>query len=274
MISLIGKWKIIRDGSDFLPGLDTLQDGPLALKLLGINEVEFFKIEKVKSGEVEEIHLSYVAKNVSHTKTYQLGTINYELVNGSDVILASIQNCADNFQELVVQRLGPKTGQNRSVFLTYHFSKFLKRSSFSREIYQLDPVKDVVKLTINMTTGEGTFIKIIKFLGRFDRSTSENIAFSHSARSNGWRLFDFWPSTVLTPLRIKMVKAVKVKSNGTDASDSIRITNELWRSNEIANFGEIDWSTIPRHFGGKSLEPNEEFVVFIMKVDYFFLFFS
>lgn len=122
--SLIGKWKLVRDGSDFLPGLDNLNDVPLVLKLLGTSDIEFFKIEKKKFLDVEEIQFNYSAKNLAASRSYQFGTINYEQVNGDDVTLASIQNCDDTFRELTIHRLGPRTGQNRY---------------FSLHIYSLKP---------------------------------------------------------------------------------------------------------------------------------------
>lgn len=111
--SLIGKWKLLRDGSDFLPGLDTLSDSPLVTKLLGNQDIEFFKIEKRKYMDIEEILFTYTSKNASIARSYQLGTINFEYVNGGDVILASVQNCVDSFNEITLSRLGSKTGQNR-----------------------------------------------------------------------------------------------------------------------------------------------------------------
>jgi hypothetical protein len=111
--NLLGKWKLIRDGSDYLPGLDTLVDSPLVLKLLGNSEAEFYKIEKRKSLDCEEILLTYVAKNVSINRSYQVGILNFETINNNDITLAIVQNCDYDFHEFTLLRLGPKTGQNR-----------------------------------------------------------------------------------------------------------------------------------------------------------------
>jgi hypothetical protein len=112
-MSLIGKWKLVKEGSDFLPGLDTLPDLPLVAKLLGNQDVEFFKIEKRKYMDIEEILFSYSSKSSSFSRSYQLGTVNFESAVGNDVILSCVQNCAEGFNELAVVRLGPKPGQNR-----------------------------------------------------------------------------------------------------------------------------------------------------------------
>jgi hypothetical protein len=111
--NLLGRWKLIRDGSDFFPGLDSLADSPLVLKLLGNVDVEFYKIEKKKVMDCEEIQLTYVTKNVSMTRSYQVGILNFENINNNDITLSIVQNCDDDFHEFTLVRLGPKTGQNR-----------------------------------------------------------------------------------------------------------------------------------------------------------------
>lgn len=112
--SLIGKWKLQRDGSDVLPGLENyLPNSPLVMKLSGNRDDEFFQIEKKKFIDVEEVHVTYTSKSRSVTRRYQLGTLTYETVQGSNVILGSVQNITESFSEMVIQRLGPKTGQTR-----------------------------------------------------------------------------------------------------------------------------------------------------------------
>ncbi len=111
--NLLGRWKLIRDGSDFFPGLDALSDSPLVLKLLGNVEVEFYKIEKRKVMDCEEIQLTYVTKNFSLNRSYQVGILNFENINNNDITLGIIQNCDEEFHEFSLVRLGPKTGQNR-----------------------------------------------------------------------------------------------------------------------------------------------------------------
>lgn len=124
--SLIGNWKLQRDGSDLLPGLDNyLPNSPLVLKLSSNRDDHFFQIEKKKFIDVEEVHFTYTSKSRSVTRRYQLGTLTYETVQGSNVILGSIQSVTESFSELVIQRYGPKTGQTRfdqdlhHAYLTY-----------------------------------------------------------------------------------------------------------------------------------------------------------
>lgn len=112
--SLLGKWKLIRNGSDYLPGLDNLSEGPLVLKLNGQSDIEFFKIEQKRyQDNVEEIQLAYVTKNYSDNHSFQLAVLNYENVHGNDILLGIIKNVNDDFSEFTVCRLGPKAGQNR-----------------------------------------------------------------------------------------------------------------------------------------------------------------
>ena len=111
--NLSGRWKLVNEGSDYYPGLDSLPDAPLILKLLGTTEVEFYRIEKRKIMEIEELHFTYVTKGVSMSRSYQIGVLNYESINGNNVVLGIIQNCDEFFHEFSLVRLGPKVGQSR-----------------------------------------------------------------------------------------------------------------------------------------------------------------
>jgi hypothetical protein len=109
--TLVGRWKLVPEGSDYFPGLDQMADAPLVLKLLGNTEVEFYRIEKRKTLSIEELIFTYVTKGVSITRSYQIGILNYESTNGNNVVLGIIQNCDELFFEFSLLRLGPKPGQ-------------------------------------------------------------------------------------------------------------------------------------------------------------------
>lgn len=111
--SLFGKWKLVKDGSDYLPGLENLPDAPLVLKLLGMADAEFYKIERKKIIDAEEIQFHYVSKNLALNRSYQVGILNIENITGNDVTLGVVKNCDHDFQEFTVVRLGPKAGQFR-----------------------------------------------------------------------------------------------------------------------------------------------------------------
>lgn len=111
--SLVGKWKLIKEGSDIMPGIENSLGAPFILKLLGNSENEFFKIEKKKIFDVEEINLSYITRNFSISKSFQLCTLNFEKIGGQDITLSIVQNCADYFDEFTILRLGPRCGQIR-----------------------------------------------------------------------------------------------------------------------------------------------------------------
>jgi hypothetical protein len=113
MSNLVGKWKLVREGSDIMPGLENMPGAPLVLKLLGESTAEFYKIEKKKVLDIEEISLSFVTKNASVNKSVEVGTLNFEQITNQDVTLSVVQNVDDNFKEFSLVRLGPKCGQNR-----------------------------------------------------------------------------------------------------------------------------------------------------------------
>lgn len=136
---------------------------------------------------------------------------------------------------------------------------------FSREFFQLDRAKDVIKLVIDLTTSEGTVIKMIKFLTRFDSSLTENVPFQLAARSNGWRIHDFWPSTIISSADAKIVKAAKIKFMNSASDEPTRVLEELWSSESI---GDVELNTLTRCFAGKSHESGD-FVAFFIKVSDF-----
>jgi hypothetical protein len=113
MYSVFGKWKLIREGSDYLPGVDKLIGSPLVMRLVGNADAEFLKISKRKFVDVEEICVSYVTKNSSLSSSFQIGTINFEQVTAQDIILTSVQSCDQDFTEFTIARYGPKCAQNR-----------------------------------------------------------------------------------------------------------------------------------------------------------------
>lgn len=119
-MSLVGKWKLIRDGSDFVPGIDALKGSPMVFKLLGKAETEFLKIEKKQYFDTDEVGLTYVAKNISLHSSYQLGTLNFESTTQSETIFGIVQNCNENFTEFTIHRVGPGSGQIRLVSTFFH----------------------------------------------------------------------------------------------------------------------------------------------------------
>lgn len=115
MLSLVGKWRLIREGSDFLPGVDHLVGAPLSLQLCAssADSAEYLKIEKRKLLESEEIHISHISKNQTNSIVYQIGTMNFESTSiNQGIIFAIVQNCNDFFEFCIV-RLGPHYGQSR-----------------------------------------------------------------------------------------------------------------------------------------------------------------
>lgn len=116
MTSLVGKWKLVREGSDIMPGIENAPGSPLVLKLLGESTAEFYKIEKKRLLDIEEINLSYVRKNVSINKALQVGTLNFEQVEAQEIILSIVQNIDENFKEFTLVRLGPRCGQSRFIY--------------------------------------------------------------------------------------------------------------------------------------------------------------
>lgn len=114
-MSLIDRWELQIEGSDFFPGLDLLPNVPAVLKLNGDSKVESFKIERIKQLDVEEIILTFQNKDVTIIKNYQIGTINVEELDSSltNIILATVQDVNDDFTRFTIVRMGPKVHDSR-----------------------------------------------------------------------------------------------------------------------------------------------------------------
>lgn len=248
MTSLVGKWKL-GEGSDIMPGLELLPSGPLILKLLGEVPAEFYKIEKKKTLDVEELLLSYVAKNASINKAFQVGTLNFEQISGNDISLCIIQNVDDNFREFTIFRMGPKAGQN------------------SKEVYKLEPNNNRIKLSVEISTPEGPRLSLIKYLTRYEEPIGvSEVAFKNSPNSMGWRLFEFWPSTMLSDTKVSIVQALKVKTQMPANNENTKVVEVVWsRKSGGAEEVNVDLSCISRHFG-YHLSDGEEVVEFVIKV--------
>ena len=112
--SLSGIWKLIKNGSDIVPAIETLESSPIVLQLTGKAESEFFKIERRAFFSIEEIHLHYCGAKGDLFKSYQFGTASIEHI-ANDTVLGIIQMCDATFQQLTIARLGPKAGECRLI---------------------------------------------------------------------------------------------------------------------------------------------------------------
>jgi hypothetical protein len=88
--------------------------------------------------------------------------------------------------------------------------------------------------------------------------------FELSPRTNGWRLHDYWPSTIISSTSVCIVQAIKVKFLNSFTNEKTRLTDILWgNGHEIEK--DIEWNTLSRCFSGKSHE-NDDFVAFVIRV--------
>lgn len=141
-------------------------------------------------------------------------------------------------------------------------------SKSSREIYHLDPSNDQVKLTIEITTGDGTHVNMIRYLERFDHQHPHSeISFKHSFMTLGWNLYEFWPSSILGNCKLAIVKVVKVKTLNSISHNESQVLDTLWKSDMFTEDATIDPTAIPRFYGNKNCE-GEDVIEFVIKVLY------
>ena len=207
---------------------------------------------KKKTLEVEELLLSYVAKNASINKAFQVGTLNFEQISGNDITLCVIQNVDDHFREFTIFRMGPKAGQN------------------SKEVYKLEPNNNRIKLSVEISTPEGPRLSLIKYLTRYEEPIDvPEVAFKNTPNSLGWKLFEFWPSTMLSDTKVTIVQALKVKTQTPATHENTKVVEVVWTRKPAGSSPEdevkVDLSCISRHFG-YHLSDGEEVVEFVIKV--------
>lgn len=132
-----------------------------------------------------------------------------------------------------------------------------------------------MKLDLEITTAEGTRLNLVKYLTRLDPkeptksshyTTGNNTSstFINTENTLGWKLFDFWPSTILSNARVKFIKAIKIKTQNAATNEGVKILETLWSVNEDQK-DNMDYSSISRHHGGRNSE-GEEVVEFMIKV--------
>ncbi len=156
----------------------------------------------------------------------------------------------------------------------------------SRETYKLDSKSDIIKLCVEVTTADGTRLSLVKYLARFDQPADRvpqhypensshhhhqhpniagNISFIQSANTMGWKLFEFWPSNLLSSAKIKIVRAIKIRTQNAATREGVKVLETLWESPTRGQPAEVDYRNISRSLGGKSSE-GEEVIEFIIQV--------
>lgn len=209
---------------------------------------------------------------------YQLGTANFESISSGAVILGIVQNCSGNFEEFCVFRIGPKSGQS------------------SREIYKLDKATGHLVLKVTILTPIGITVPIVRIFRRVDPLNSYNAgsvkeenavnrlhsdsAFSRAsigsfnnispsiAATVGWKIYEFWPSNILTASKISMVKAVKITTPSVN-SNAKQQEQILWSNQgiEATSRDELEKTLVSiarRH--GNRVSDGEEIIEFVMLV--------
>jgi hypothetical protein len=154
---------------------------------------------------------------------------------------------------------------------------------FSRETLKLDPGTDRVKLQIEITTAEGTRMNLLKYLRRFaDEKVSrspgssstlaneklENANFKTAIHSMGWKLFEFWDSSILSNTHIKITRAIKIKSQSQLLNTETKVLDSIWNDPEYDKHfqnNDFDFASVAKAYGNRTSE-SEEIVEFLVKV--------
>ena len=96
-----------------------------------------------------------------------------------------------------------------------------------------------------------------------------NSPFPYGMHTMGWKLFEYWPSAILTNASVSIVQAIRVKCQDANTKERTKVVETVWSETNAENGYEknIDWNMIGRLFLNKSAD-GEEVVEFIIKVQY------
>lgn len=143
----------------------------------------------------------------------------------------------------------------------------------SRETYILDPISNEIKLELEVDSGEGMHIKMIKYLARFDAWQPSNpVAFKTSAITLGWGRHEFWPSSILSDCKVLIVKAVKMVTCNTKTQQDTKVLNILWTREGFTGDFQMNTSSMARHQSSRQKD-GEEVIIFLIQVRILFLVF-
>lgn len=247
--NLCGTWKLIREGSDFLPGLDALVGSPHILKISGNSDTEFLSIEKSNSYESEAVTMKYVTnRGTSIFCSYQLGCLNFVNSLSSDITFSILQNCDEEFTQFAITTLGPKCGQR------------------SQEVYKFNSKTNELNLRLDITTTDGIHLTLMRYFCRYDDAVPTNqIAFNHWKKTLGWSKHDFWPSSVLTECNVLIVKVVKLQMTSYFSKQKPAQVETVWKLEAFHDNFELDIGSIPRTHGYRESD-SEEILVYVVQV--------
>lgn len=135
----------------------------------------------------------------------------------------------------------------------------------SREVYSLDSTHNEIKLEVEINSGEGLHIKLIKYLVRFDTSQLTNeVAFQSHIKTQGWSRYEFWPSSILTDCKVLIVKAVKIETCNPKTGRDHKVLDVLWTRAGFTDDFKLNLNSMARYQSVK--REGEEVIIFLIQV--------
>ena len=123
-----------------------------------------------------------------------------------------------------------------------------------------------MKLVIEVNSGDGVHVKLVKYLARFDSSqVSHDIPFTTYRMTQGWSKYEFWPSTLLSDCKVQIVKVAKIQASNTKTMVDNKVLNVLWTRQGFAddfkvNLGQLAHNQVLR------MKDGEEIIIFCIQV--------
>lgn len=157
------------------------------------------------------------------------------------------------------------------MYLLKHGALNLTKMSFcyrSREVYTLDPTHNEIKLEVEVNSGEGMHIKLIKYLVRFDTSqVSNEVVFQTHNKTQGWSRYEFWPSSILSECKVLIVKTVKILTCNPKTGQDHKVMDVLWTRAGFTDDFKLNLNSMARYQSVK--KEGEEVIIFLVQVSIF-----
>jgi hypothetical protein len=133
-------------------------------------------------------------------------------------------------------------------------------------VYTWDAVSNEIKLEIEVNSGDGVHLKLIKYLCRFDASAnSQDVVFTNWRATQGWSKYDFWPSTVFGECKVQIVKAAKILTSNRSTMQDNKILEVLWTRSGFTDDFNVNLSTLA-HSQSLCQTAGEEVIIYCTQV--------
>ena len=123
-----------------------------------------------------------------------------------------------------------------------------------------------IKLELDVNSGDGTHVKLIKYLVRFDSSNlTGDVVFTTASRTMGWKINELWPGSIFTDCKVRVVKALLIKTCNTKTKEDNKVVDVLWTRDDFASDLKVNLHNMARQHASAQVG-GEEVITYVLQV--------